>query len=218
MPLLQEMLILPSYSHRMEALVGYYQKLDALDPTSPGHHAQADRINFVSGYDLATDVLDPITLLKDNVRRHIGINARIQYTNGGLERKDIRKDTGKQRTERADLMAMITAPVEKGERQSRAARIASFLGHVADGATLLIPDFSVDTSLYQTRKVTISGNGPLLAQFDSHVASTVLNLHDGRPLRGSGGEEFFSDGILCTVPLPLLFQENGVSIVTPLAA
>lgn len=197
-----------SFEQKVQGLQRYYRALTELDPSNPEHGevANPDFFYYGEGYHVSS----PLQEVKRGVVFDIECHGRREYGNRGLNKKDLREDTDESRIERADVLAVMTAPLTPEVREQRTERIAGILAAIVSGQTLSLTEYDnapVEVAIDLRRAVFgVFRNG--------HISDRVLTVQYDRPdtYRSSDyGEEAVA------IDVPALFRGNGVRL-EPVAA
>jgi hypothetical protein len=128
-------------------------------------------IEFQAQYR-AFEVVDPtsgsssdIVHARQTLFDDLAARARREYVDRGLPQTDLRDESDRQLRERADVLAVMTAPTTPKERQLRTHRIAAVFGVILSGQTLrVIPAGTAGLS----EEVTADPDRALFAVFGDH--------------------------------------------------
>ncbi|MGB4759598.1 MAG: hypothetical protein WBP26_06105 [Candidatus Saccharimonadales bacterium] len=193
-----------SFDQKIEGLMGYYQALNAIDPDYADHDEVADPGVF---YASPVGVSRGLAGARASVLANMGNHARAEYSRKGFGTVDLRGDTPLLE-ERADVLAVMTAPLSPEIRVERAGQIADLLGSIARGGTVIKTEYD---SFHGTNKVpqeyTIDPNRALFAVFSNgHISDRNLTIQYDTPHTApvaNPGERIFSFDV------PSLFAVRG---------
>lgn len=182
-----------SFDQKIGGLMEYYQELNIIDPYHVDHDLVANPDIF---YGRPVGVSKALTDARESVLDHMGNHASAEYSRRGFEAVNLRGDTPLLE-ERADVLAVMTAPLSPKIRTERAGQIADLLGGIARGGTVIKAEYD---SFHGTNKVrqeyTIDPNRALFAVFSNgHISDRNLTIQYDTPHTApvaNPGERVFS--------------------------
>jgi hypothetical protein len=178
-----------SFEDKIQGLIAYHHTLEEVDPNLDNHSEVANPNLFYgrSGSGVRVPLLDARESVRDSIKCH----ARAQYEwNDGypgsrhFESKDLRRDTDEERAERADILAMMTAPLTPELRKERADHIAGILAAIVSGKTITLTKYNTFRREYDVpQEFTVDAGRALFGVFrNSHITSRVLNVQYDTPV------------------------------------
>jgi hypothetical protein len=117
--------------------------------------------------------------VQEDIKYNIACHARREYGVRGFGTSDLRQDNPETITSRADILAMMTAPLTPELRQERSARISSVLTAFATGQTIRAARHDrFGKPQGQPTEVAADIGRALFAQFrNGHISSQILTIH-----------------------------------------
>lgn len=177
-----------SFEQKIQGLVDYYHALEEMDPKNPDHNeiANPDVFYHAEGHHVSA----PLAEARRGVLFDMACHARIeysQYENGvarGYSVKDLREDTDELRERRADVLAVMTAPIKPEVRQERAERIAGILADISNGKTVrLIPYDRAMRRHEAPQEITFDITRAMFGVFtNGHISDRVLTVQYDTPV------------------------------------
>lgn len=203
-----------SFEQRVQGLQDYYRVLQELDPSNPERSdvANPDFFYYAEGHHAS----HPLQEVKSGVAYDIECHGRVEYGKRELNKKDLREDTDELRAERADVLAVMTAPLTAEVRGQRAERIAGVLADIVSGQTLSLTEYDSFHRRYNSpEEVAMDLSRAVFGVFrNGHVSDRVLTVQYDKPdtyLARDYGEKAMA------IDVPALFRGNGV-LLEPVAS
>lgn len=174
-----------SFEQKVQGLQNYYRDLQGLDPVDPGHIEAADPDFFF--FDEGHSTSQPLQTIMQSVVHDLECHGRKEYDVRDLRAKDLREDTDELRAERADVLAVMTAPLSDEVREQRAERIATVLGDIASGRPFSLDDYGgglrAGVHYRKSAKIAIDLNRAVFGMFIiANVYSRVLTVQYDTPV------------------------------------
>jgi hypothetical protein len=203
------------FEAKVQGLVDYYRALEELDPRNPEHGDVANPDVFYSGGGFNAGMR--LEKAKGGALFDIACHARVEYSRRGFNTADLREDTDELRAQRADVLAVMTSPLETAVREQRAERIAGVLGSLTAGQTLRVTAYDSFRSRYEApRDIAIDPSRALFGTFvNGHISDRVLTVMYDSPETlastknaGSVGEH------VMRIDVPALLGDEGLLLET----
>lgn len=205
-----------SFEQRVEGLQNYYKALQELDPRDPSHNEVADPAFFY--YAGGHHASEPLRQVKAGVIYDIGCHGRVEYSNRGLETMDLREDTDELRAERADVLAVMTAPLTPEDRAYRAERIAGVLANIVSGQAVVLATIGAFRRIESTELVDIDLERELYGVFrNGHVSDRTLTVQYDAPVHFAPTDDVAVGEPVLNLNVPKLFTEEP-ALLKPRAA
>jgi hypothetical protein len=203
-----------SFEQKVQGLIDYYHALGKLDPLNEDHAEVANPEVLYSGSGSIQS--RGMREIQQGLLGDLSNHGRREYGNRGLAALDLREDTDELRAERADVLAVMTAPLTPEVREVRKERIAEVLSCGVSGEPLVVAKFDRSQGRYnQWTEVTVDVSRALFGVFrNGHISDRTLTVQYDKPdtyLASDYGEKVLD------IDIPQLFQSNHL-VVEPAAA
>jgi len=203
------------FEQKVQGLADYYRALEALDPRNPQHIEVANPAIFYGSHDFhASQALAKVC---SRVLYDIGCHGRVEYGRRGLDKNDLREDTDGQRAERADVLAVMTSPIEAAERAQRAERIAGVLACIASGETLSMTRYNRSHHEYEDpQDFAIDSSRAIFGVFtNGHVSDRTLTIQYDTPVTFAPTDDVKVGEHLMRIDVPALFHKGNNLLIEP---
>jgi hypothetical protein len=205
-----------SFEAKVQGLVDYYHALEELDPKNPDHSeaANPDFFYYAEGHHASY----PLREVKAGVLYDIECHARSEYShfNGrGFNLRDLREDTDELRAERADILAVMTAPVVPEVRQERAERIAGLLADISTGKTVKLAWHGRSLNRHVApQETTFDVTRAMFGVFtNGHISDRNLTIQYDTPVYFSHSGEQVGEQAM-RINIPGLFRPDELLVET----
>lgn len=207
-----------SFEQKVQGLQDYYRALTELDPRNPEHSdvANPEFFYYADGHHAS----HPLQEVKSGVVFDIECHGRVEYGRRGLNAKDLREDTDELRAERADVLAVMTAPLTQEVRDERAERIAGLLSSISRGETLRLTPYDTFHRRYEAPQDAAADIGrSLFGVFrNGHVSSRTLTIQYDSPVTFAPTDDVEVGEPLMHIEVPDLFKTSWLSGAVKLQA
>lgn len=199
------------FEAKIEGLIEYHRALEELDPRNPLHGDIANPDLFYR--DEGAGVSRGLEKAKQSVLYSMGCHARFEYGLRGFAAMDLREDTDERRAQRADVLAVMTGPIEATVRQKRAEHIAGLLSAIASGETVSLESYDDIYHKYNLpRYATADVSRALFAAFrNSDISNRTLTIQYGNPVTFATDDKKVGEPLV-VIEVPDLFKmsdKNG---------
>jgi hypothetical protein len=198
-----------SFEEKVQGLINYYRALERLDPQNPQHIDVANPdVFYWSGNVPSQFLAEARSDVLDNIECH----GRIEYREREFAAKDLREDTDELRGERADVLAVMTAPLTPELRQERAKRIAGILAIITSGETVRMTEYNYFNNQYEEPKeVTVDVNRALFGVFrNGHISSRILTVQYDTPVYFKPTDDVEVGEPVFDINVPALFKSHAL--------
>lgn len=204
------------FEQKVQGLVDYYHALDEMDPKNPDHNEIANPSFFY--YADGHHVSMPLAEAKNGVLYDMACHALVRYNhwndNGrGFNLMDLREDTDELRAERADILAVLTAPIKPEIRQERAERIADILANIVAGKTVRLTQYNRRNRYYGTpQEATLDVSRAIFGVFaNGHISDRTLTIQYDTPVYSATHENPAEIGVpAVNINIPEIFRSDGL--------
>jgi len=205
------------FEDKVKGLLDYYQALRTLDPRDAEHSdiANPDFFYYPDGFHAS----DSLQKAKQGVLYDVECHARIEYGKRGLGKRDLREDTADQLAERADVLAVMTAPLTTAEREVRGERIAGVLSSIVSGQTVRFTEYDhFHRGFKSPQEVAVDVSRALFGVFaNGHVSERILTVQYDTPTTFAPTDDISVGERVVNIDVPALFKGNDL-LVEPVAA
>lgn len=202
------------FEAKVQGLLDYYRALEELDPQNPQHDpvANPDVFYWSGGYSASRSLVEARRSVLDDIACH----GRREYGDRDFGSKDLREDTDELRAERADVLAVMTAPLTPELRQQRAGRIAGVLASIAAGNTIRLTEYDSFRRCYaEPVETAIDVGRALFGVFrNGYIRSRVLTVQYDTPAYSAPTPDVRLGEPVLSMDVPALFRGNGLRIET----
>jgi len=205
------------FEEKIHGLIAYHGTLEELNPyNNPNHNELANPELF---YGTAISVHDGIRAAQKSVLFDIACHAHVEYGKRGLGKRDLREDTADQLAERADVLAVMTAPLTTADREARGERIAGILSSIVSGQTVRFTEYDhFHRGFKSPQEVAIDVSRALFGVFaNGHVSDRILTVQYDTPTTFAPTGDITVGERVVNIDVPALVKGNSLR-VEPVAA
>ncbi len=201
------------FDAKVQGLIDYYQALKEIDPQNPQHSDVANPdVFYWSGGRVSQSLAEARRNVTDNIECH----GRREYGNRGLASKDLREDTDELRAERADVLAVMTAPLTAELREKRRERIAGVLANITSGETIRMTVYDDFHGRYNApQEAAIDVSRALFGVFrNGHISSRILTVQYDTPVYFAPTDDLEVGEPVLDIDVPALFKSKALLLKT----
>ncbi|MDB5175495.1 MAG: hypothetical protein JWM81_353 [Candidatus Saccharibacteria bacterium] len=202
-----------SFEQKVQGLVAYHKVLLDIDPHHKGHIEVANP-EFFSKLG-APSVSSSLAKARHSVLSYLENHGRQEYDVRGFAAMDLREDTEEIRKQRADVLSVMTAPLDQLTREERGKRISGVLAGIVEGQTLHVSEYDSHQGCYQSaQEIAADTSRPLFGLFVSGlITERVLTIQYDNPVTLAPGNNVIVGNQLVGIDIHALFWARQQKLV-----